>query len=1005
MVKDSSGAVIPAATLTVHNVHTGQTRTAVTDARGSYRFSSLQVGDYEILVEHPGFQTERRTGLTLAVGQEGVVDFALVVGAVTETIVVTEQAPLVNTTTSSLGGLVDERTVADLPLNGRNYMALTMLQPGVSQHRYSTDGSGYGGPVMSVNGAPVRSNNYLLDGASMVSFHGFASGSQAQTTLGVEGIREWRVVTNSFSAEYGMTMGGQMEIVTKSGTNAFHGSLFEYLRNSALDARNFFDYKSAASNRRLPAFTRNNFGVALGGPIKKDKTFIFGVYEGLKERLGPTIILDVIPSAAKTDGGLVPQIAPVIKPLLTLFPDPNLPNSQYTFPASKPTNEHYGQVRIDHTFSTNDSLFGRYTFDDTEQTKPISYPQLKDVVASRAQFATISESRVFSPNLLNTIRFSYSRTKMQGDSPRGIIGPQFSFVPGQEIGWIFIGGLSRFIFDINNPLQANQNIFAWSDDLFYNRGRHALKFGALINQYQQFISTSTWAPGRVDFADTRTFLLGRPLSYFALTPGSITDRTFHYKTLGFYIQDDLRVRSNLTLNLGLRYEFRTDIQEVRGRGSALRDILHDRAITLGATVVRNPSLRNLSPRFGFAWDVMGDGKLAVRGGFGLLYDITSGLGTSFFLKAGGDGAFATQSEVLNPPTLTIPFVFPPEAIGKSLEVLDYNLQQPHMLQYNLTVERQLPFDMGLKLSYAGSRGINLIQFKEGNPTEPQILPDGRKFWTGNELRTNPYWARMRLNTAAGNSWYNSLQVVLTKRLSKGLQFQSSYTWSKLIDETQGQSPGEIQLSSDAMGSDPSDRKVDRGLAAFDIAHNWSFSTIYHLPESQPGGALSKLLNGWWISTILSMQSGAPFNPRLVANRSRSKVHGGAQGDRPNWLPGRSKDSVILGGPNRYFDPTAFALQPAGFLGNAGRNILRGPGLANLDFSLVKDTTLGFLGESGKLQFRAEFFNLLNRANFALSNGAIFAGRSDAESPLPTAGRITSTITPSRQIQFALKIIF
>ena len=550
-------------------------------------------------------------------------------------------------------------------------------------------------------------------------------------------------------------------------------------------------------------------------------------------------------------------------------------------------------------------------------------------------------------------------------------------------------------------------------------GQHSLKFGALVNRYQQWPELHTNEKGQVNFANVRSFLLAQPSNYVSSSLGAVVRRTYRFTTLGFYLQDDLRLRSNLTLNLGLRYEFYTMPQEVSGHGAAVRDLRNDAAATVSPEVFgKNPSLRNLSPRFGFAWDVRGDGKTAVRGGFGLLYDIGN-VGTGLMIASAGTPPFSGRSTVLNPVTFTIPLSFPPGSVGKSIRIIDYNLQQPHMLQYNLTVEQQLPFGMGMTLAYGGSRGINRMTIPEGNPRTPQILPDGRKFWTGNEPRVNPNWETIELRTAGGNSWYNSLQFGLAKRLSQGLQFQSSYTWSKVIDETQGQS-----LESKGNPTDPSDRRVDRGLADFDVAHNWRFNAIYRLPElTSSTGAFGKLLNGWWMSGILSLQSGYLLDPILQAQRSRSGVGGvvAATGeDRPNLVAGRTRKDIIsgvstgclgvpagqkLGGPERYFDPCAFTIQPIGFLGNAGRNIIRGPGIATLDFSLVKDTALGFLGESGKLEFRAEFFNVLNRVNFGFPSPSVYAARANVEPPLATAGRITNTVGTSRQIQLALKILF
>jgi hypothetical protein len=368
VVKDSSGAVVPDVALTARNVETGQTRTTITAPDGSYRFAALPVGRYELRAEHQGFRSEMRRGLTLSVGLEAVVHFTLELGALEQTVAVTAEAPLVNTTSGSLGGLVDEQKVAELPLNGRNYIQLSLLQPGIMEHRSkSQTGNESMGTWYSSNGAPVRSNSFLLDGAPLQSYGGASPASMSGSTLGVEGIREYRVITNSFSAEYGMTMGSQMTIVSKGGTNAFHGSLFEYLRNDNLDARNFFDRKTALTPGRLPEFKRNNFGASFGGPIRRDKFFVFGTYEGLRQRLGLTTVSNTIPTAARLG-----QVEPVIRPLLALFPEPNLPNNQLTFPSSEKNRDEYGQVRADHNLSDSDSWFLRYTVTDGERAAPLA---------------------------------------------------------------------------------------------------------------------------------------------------------------------------------------------------------------------------------------------------------------------------------------------------------------------------------------------------------------------------------------------------------------------------------------------------------------------------------------------------------------------------------------------------------------------------------------------------------------------------------------------------------
>ena len=734
--------------------------------------------------------------------------------------------------------------------------------------------------------------------------------------------------------------------------------------------------------------------------------------------MGTTNVPTVIDPAAKIDGGLVPQISPLIKPLLTLFPDPNLPNNQYTFSFTQPTSESYFQTRIDHNVSASDSLFGRYTIDDALVVTPRIYPQFRDNAESRSQYVTLSENHIFSATLLNTARSSFSRTNIVTDSLSGIIGPQFSLVPGKEVGSISIAGISPFGPAGADPGIKKQNIFTWSDDLFYTRGRHSLKFGTLVNRYQQYMLNSSGSKGSISFANLTNFLLARPTTYTATTVGSIQDRTYHYSTFGFYVQDDWRLASNFTLNAGLRYEFNTQVQEVRGHGAALRDIQNDAQPTLGPPMI-NSSLRNFSPRLGFAWDLSGNGMTAVRGGFGLLYDIGN-MGSTFIAGALASPPFSSQSSVNSPPSFTIPLVFPSTTIGRTLRTLDYWMQQPHMLQYNLTIERQLPWNMGMTAAYAGSRGFNLVTNMDGNPTVPQVLSNGQLFWTGNETRINPNWDSIQMQTASVNSWYNSLQLSLNRRLSKGLQFQSAYTFSKLLDEGQGQLAGESSNTSASVLTWAGNRKLDKGPANFDITHQWRFNAIYQLPEPAIKG-IGELLKGWRMSGILSLNTGSPFTPLLGSNRSRSKTNGGGGGiDRPDLIPGRKFNDIVsgtsagclgvpvgteLGGPDMYFDPCAFTIPAAGFLGNAGRNILRGPGFANLDLSITKDIALGILGESGKVEFRAEAFNVLNRANFASPSNTVFSAVQSIEAPLTTAGRINSTVGTSRQIQLALKILF
>jgi len=1014
-VKDSSGAAIPGATITASNRETGLTRTTTSSADGRFKLAGLPVGAYSVKAEAPAFKSEIQEGLTLAVAQEAVINFAMSVGAVQETVTVAATAPLVETTSGSLGGLVSEQQISELLLNGRNFNDLVLLQTGITVHHpTSTTSTVATGLAFSSNGAPVRSNFLMMDGASMVAGGGVTGVSVSGSMLGIEGIREFRVITNSFPAEYGMTMGSQTTIVSKGGTNEFHGSLFEFLRNSALDSRNFFDRKIHTNDPRIPAFRRNNFGAAVGGPVRKDKAFFFLTYEGVRESYGLTQVLAVPTAAARLNGGLggVAVVNPVVRPYLDLFPLPTepLPNDpngiggvgRFTYVFNRPTREEFGQARVDYNFSERDSSFIRYTIDDTSRTNPIGYPQFADFATSRGQFVTLAENHTFTPTVLNMFRLSFSRTFQNYDSPSD---PSLGFLPGLQMGGIGPGsGITALSASLQRPLTLNQNLYTLGNDVLWSHGSHSFKFGTLLNRYHVFTQANTNLRGNYAFASLGQFLVGTPRQLTILTPGSITDRTYRWNTFGFYLQDDWKALPTLTLNLGLRYEFHTTINETSKHGASVRDILHDAKPTIGSPLFEDPSYRNFSPRIGFAWDVFGNASTSVRGGFGLLYDLAN-LSGAAQINATATPPFSGNNVLTTNVAFPHP-VIPPGAAGRSLRLVDFHIQQAHLLQYNLTVERQLPGSMAVSVAYAGSRGINLIQTKEGNPTYPSAKINGRDFWTGSEERLNPNWDDVEFKTAGGDSWYNSLQLSVQKRLSRGLQFNSNYTWSRVLDTTQGQHGGEAGGAS-ITGTDPNHSRTDKGPADFDTRHSWTFSTLYRIPA--PAAAhFGKLLDGWRLGTILSLKSGLPFTPVLSGNRSRSKVAGTAP-DHPDLISGRKPSDIILGGPDKYFDPAAFAIQPVGFLGTSSRNFLQGPSLVEWDFSLTKDTALSFLGEGRRLEFRAELFNLLNHPSFNIPVGGRTVYTADetraVTTPLTTVGQIDRTINSARQIQFALKLVF
>ena len=1136
-MKDTSGGTLPQAKVSVTNTETNESRSALTSDDGAYRFPALKPGHYVVRVEKDGFKTQTDTGLTLDVAQELVVNPVMGVGSATQEVTVTGEAPLINTTTSALGSLVNEERMADLPLNGRNYVDLTLLQPGVSQQVTSSGGgAGISGTWFSANGAPVRSNNYTLDGAPMVNAYGASSGSMNGTTLGVDGIREYKIVTSAYSAEYGMTMGSQMVIVSKSGSNQFHGDAFEYLRNDHLDARNYFDTPTSAGltasgqQRRLPLFQRNNFGGSFGGPIKKDKTFFYAVYEGLRLNQGLTVV-DTVPaggchgsagavlwngsgaqpanSSLCTALGTNPagtgtnsvKVSASAAPYLALYPLPtnSATTNNYSIPASSQQNDDYGQIRVDQTVSSSDSFFGRYTIDQgfinnasaAASVPPSgtvsSFPSLFRILGtSRNQFLSLGETHIFSSQLLNTARVSFSRTKFGAFN---LYSPLFDslnvppFVAGQPMGGITVtGGYTGLGPNTGYPTVHTQNIYTASDDVFYTKGRHALKFGTLFNRYNSATRHTKLLQGTVSFSSLTNFVQGIYNTYTSLGgyapvyptyPAPNLARNWIYNTLGLYAQDDFRALSRLTLNLGLRYEFQTTPNDLSGTQSRFLNIDDpSQTYTLGPPI-RNPGLTNFSPRIGFAWDVFGTGKTSVRAAFGIYYDVGN-IGSALEQQPNGMPPYSVQFQVTsNPNNLVLPIPFTYTGVAQAsvagLQTLDYNTKNPYSYQYNFTVEQQLPKGIGLAVSYVGLQGRNLWATREANPEEPTIVggldawypitcngvlsgltkcPSGQtQAANASYHRINPAWSSAIFTGTTSQSWYNSLQVVVNKRLSHGLEFQNSYTYSRALDTTQGQMyASDCGATGGLQAIDPFNPQYDKGPSCFDATHNLHFNLLYHMPNWKFDNIFaSKFLNGWWLGNIVTVQTGYPFTPVLSVNRSNSGVFGGAQPDRPDLVtaptsatfscsgtssafPGApacgsagagkvtynyvpfDHNTVITGDPNMWFNPLMFQLPQPGFLGNAGRNILRGPGLGTWNLSINKDTKVGKFGESGAVEFRAELFNVLNRANFSLPSGTVLTGtQSDAagfsEAPVNAVGRISTTSTSSRQIQLALKLIF
>lgn len=1017
VVSDANGALVSDAKIIVRNVQTNATRSGMSDGEGRFHIGDLAPGEYDVIAEHQGFRKELRTGIVLTVGRDAAVNFTLEVGAVTDQMIITGDAPLVNTTSSEISALVNERTIKELPLNGRDLFQLATLQIGVVNAGTLTDeplDAGTGAVKMSINGGRITYNNFLLDGATVNEVQNTTPGSVAGGFTGVDAVQEFQLLTNNYSAEFGGASGGIINIVSKSGGNQLHGTAFEFARNSVFDARNFFDLED------VPDFSRNQFGGSIGGPIKKDKTFFFGAYEGFRETLTKSQRFFVPTEAARK--GILPSgpvvVADSVKPYLALYPLPNAGDiggglGAFIRGESGETNEDFFAIRIDHTLSSKDTLFGRYTFDNSNSTKP-DHVISDSVLEGRNQYVGLGETHIFNAKLLNNLRASYARTKVFGDLVDVVQVPQsLVWVPGQTVLGLFrdIGGLTPLSDRILVPRFLIQNNIQFNDQLTYTRGTHSMKMG-FSELRTQLNAVSTDVPaGAYIFGSYANFLRGRT-QIFAAPLANANDpyRGIRTWATAAYFQDDWKVRRNVTLNLGLRYETITSPDEVNGKITNIRDILHDTKPTVGHPFFKNNTLKDFGPRLGFAWDITGDGKTSLRGGYGIFYPLL--LPYSYRFEMSGVDPFfviglAFGSVFGAPETFPNSFSHVANVPGAIAEtVYDFDPATSYVHQWNLSVQRDLVRGLTATVAYVGSRGIHLPTNGNRNTAGNFIiLPNGEKQFpvTGNNPRRNPAFGPIRQQTHNGDSYYHGLQANLERRFANGLQFQAAYTFSKSID-TASDSLGYYTLDAVQLSQDPSNQRGERGLSAFDVRHNFSLNAIYQLPyHGEPGAQGGRRVSDWFladweVNTIITAHSGTPFNPTISFNNSRDGNQDNVE--RPDWAPGFTAGSATTGDPQHFINEKAFVVAPVGQFGNVARDALIGPDLFTVDLSLLKSIPIK---ERAKLQFRAEAFNLFNRANFALP-GVVTVFSQGGVTP-PNFGQITSTATTSRQLQFGIKFIF
>jgi hypothetical protein len=991
---DQSRGTLRGVEVSLTQESTGTRRVAHTDDRGRYSFLRLAPGSYRMNVKLEGFDSKTVSGIVLTAGTEAVQDLTLAVGALSTETTVTADAEMVETRSTGLSSTMDTHSIQELPLNGRDFAQLALLEPGVVPSRRTADSGGPGTKLVLGGNRPSQIS-FLLDGSDINDSNNNTPGSAAGVLLGVDTLREFRVLTNAYSAAYGRSSGGVISAVTKSGTNELHGTLFEFVRNSAFDAKNFFD----APTEQIPPFRRNQFGGMVSGPVIKDRTFFLASYEGLRQRLGVTS-RSVVPDAGARQGVFpgrpaVP-VSGAVLPYLDLIPLPNGRNfgdgtGEFVSAASQATDEDFWTGRMDHRFSDATSLFARYTLDRAEVQIPDALLLTKSQSKSDNQYLTTELAHILDEKTFNTARFSYNGSNSRSANPEiQSIDPALSFLPGAPLGQISVTGIfsmgpSRF-----GPSFSEMNLFQFTDDFSRVNGRHTFRMGADHRFYRLSTSRPQSPFGFYQFNGLTDFLQARAANVELTLPGSELRRNWRQSMTSAYFEDTFQATRRLVLNFGIRYERVSVPGERDGFVSNIRDPLHDTQPTVGP-MFTNPSNLNFAPRVGVAWDPIGDGRMSIRSGFGIFHDP---IWTDFYANAGNRLApFYTLGSVRNPvfPRADALVGDPGFVLGRQ-DVLEYNPQNPYTMQYNFAVQRQLTEGSVLSVSYSGQRGVHLVRFIDQNQAIPQILPDGRKFFPPDSAPRNPAFTGIRYKVTDGQSVYNAFLASFEQRFRRGTQLQLNYAFARNIDDG---SVTVTQGGDNDLPQDPDSRRSERGLSNYDVRHYFVAHWTQDLP-SFPGPAW--LGRGWQWNAIGTVSSGNPFSVVVGFDRARARFQAGTSPQRPDLAPGRSNNPVT-GGPDQYFDPSAFLLPEAGFYGNLGRNTLTGPGLANVDVSLNKRFRVT---ERVSVQLRTEVFNLFNHPNFAIpSQRTVFSSSGRVNS----AGRITSTSTPSRQLQFGLKLSF
>jgi hypothetical protein len=1005
-VHDPSGGGVPGATVRIVEIETSAERALGTDGRGRYLTPGLTPGTYRIEVSKTNFRTGIRDGLELTAGRTVRADFRLQLGEAHESIVVVAETPLVSPNAGDWGGSIERQALESLPLNGRDLFDLSSQEPAaiVPATALKTMTNGLGIHV-SVNGSRPNQNSFRLDGIYTNDATAAAPTSAAGRLLGLEGIQELRLVTSPFSAEYGRAAGAVFTAVSRSGSNDWHGSLYEFLRNSALDARNFFD----PADEKTPPLRKNQFGGSFGGPVRRDRVFFFGNYEGIRETSSITerpvsLTVDARQGRLPDPSGIrVAPVAPQVKPYLDLYPVPNGRDfgdgtAEFVVESVTPIREDYLAGKVDVIFSNQLRSSARYTFDDAEASSPDAFQIWRFISDSRYQFVHTETQWLQSPNSIHSFRAGFSRVRnTETSSLPSSIPASLSFVPGQPLGAVLVVGLTD-LGGLNARLRPRQyvlNDFPVNYDMTHIRGGHTIRVGAGYDRIQYNQRADLNAGGWYRFLSVADFLQARPRGGDLMAPGSDSIRGWRQNQFFAYVQDEFRASPRFGVTIGVRYEAYSTPTEVNGKIATLRDPLRDSDVTVGGPLFENPSKENFAPRAAIAWDPLGSGKTVLRAGAGIFFDL---LGTRELVVAGARiPPFFNRLSPNNPSFPNLLEAASQLAPRRSLDGLDFYPNQPYVAQFQFSLQQQFASDTVAEIGYAGARGIHLPgQMGNINSTRPETLPDGRLFFPADAPRVNPAFEQIGTRLMEFNSFYHGLHAGVQRKWRKGFGLQAKYSWAKSIDETSSAIFAGF-LNTDGLPT-IFDYRQNRGLSTLDIRHSFAANFSYQLPQLA-GGTLGKVLGGWQIHGLVQAQTGHSFAPRVGFDQARLRPASADLGQRPDFAaaPGIK---VILGDPQKYFDPSAFSLPPAGFYGNLGRNTLTGPGLAALDLAVQK---ILWQTERHSFRLRLEGFNVTNHPNFQIPSGlALFNSRLQR---LGSAGRITSTSTPSRQMQIAAKWVF